>query len=233
MRGWAIVWLDDGATADSPVLRSWLAILQTGITHSIISTRRNTFSLHVKCPLLLPDFNQNWNMPTKFSEVLELLHVYWWRVSDFNGRSVGLWTRQNGRMEDNRTVSDFELHSKLPIFTIWRLSQCVFFPPHVYRSVGFVIFTATEWNPLLHVPAVLDQPRYCFSALASKAAWHITIKQPKNINKLRDRSLDRGDEWFADIRPAVFMLLFLQWEFFYCKYKRKHFILKLDACVND
>lgn len=143
MRGWAIVWLDDGATADSQILRSWLEILQTGITHSIISTRRNTFSLHVKFPLLLPDFNQNWNMPTKFSEVLELLHVYWWRVSDFNGRSVGLWTRQNGRMEDNRTVSDFELHSKLPIFTIWRLSQCVFFPPCL--SLCWIRYFHSHW----------------------------------------------------------------------------------------
>jgi hypothetical protein len=44
--------------------------------------------LHVKCPLLLPDFNQNWNVPTNLSrtrlyeistksdqEVLEFLHA--------------------------------------------------------------------------------------------------------------------------------------------------------------
>jgi hypothetical protein len=39
--------------------------------------------LHVKCPLLLPDFNQNWNLPTDFSKTphyqISWLSVKWYK----------------------------------------------------------------------------------------------------------------------------------------------------------
>jgi hypothetical protein len=50
------------------------------------------------------------------------------------------------------------------------------------------------------------------------------MRPTKNINKLWDRNLARGDEWFADIRPAVFVLLLLQWANCDFKCRRKDFI---------
>jgi hypothetical protein len=34
-------------------------------------TNRKHIKLHVKCPLFLPDPNQNWNIPTNFIELFE------------------------------------------------------------------------------------------------------------------------------------------------------------------